>query len=163
MTYIDIQDYIQESNFLIDKIVDGDTIGVIGIVTGEKREIRLLGIDVPETRKGRKLRVDEEKTRIAGTLLQQMGNQVREFLKELCPTGTAITLCSEAGNDLDYYGRYLAYVILPDGTCLNDILIEEGYAKPLEEYPCNESPKYRLENWKARRNKKGLYGFYESF
>ena len=163
MTYTDIQHIIQEANFLIDKVVDGDSLTVIGIVSGEIREIRLYGIDVPETRKGRKLRGDEEKTRIAGTLLQQMGNQAREFVRELCPIGTAVTLYTEPGNELGYYGRHLAYVILPDGTCLNEILVTEGYAKVTSEYHCQESSKYALENWKARQKKRGLYALYETF
>ena len=157
MTYIDNQQYIQEANFLLDKVVDGDSLSVIGIHTGEKREIRLYGIDVPETRKGRKLRADEEKTRVAGQFLQQLGNQAREFVRALCPIGTSLTLYSEPGNELDYYGRHLAYVILPDGACLNDILIREGYAKATGNYYCNALPQYQLENWKARRKKRGLY------
>ena len=31
----------------------------------------------------------------------------------------------------DRYGRFLAYVYLPDGRMLNEVLVEEGYAQPL--------------------------------
>jgi micrococcal nuclease len=78
-------------------------------------------------------------------------------LQTLCPIGTSLALYTEPGNELDYYGRYLAYVILPDGACLNDILIREGYAKATRNYFCNALPQYQLENWQARRKKRGLY------
>ena len=163
MTYPDIQHFIQEANFLLDKVVDGDSLSVIGICTGEKREIRLYGIDVPETRKGRKLRIDEEKSRMAGRLLQQLGIQAREFVNNLCPIGTPLTLYTEPGNELDYYGRHLAYVILPDGNCLNNILLREGYAKATTNYFCNELHSYQLENWQAKRRKRGLYKIVKQF
>ncbi len=34
----------------------------------------------------------------------------------------------EKQHSYDFYGRTLAYVLLPDGTCLNEIMINEGYA-----------------------------------
>ena len=121
MSYTDILHNIQEANLMVSKVFDGDSIAVIGICSHEEKEIRLYGIDAPETRNGRKLREDEEKTRVAGELLRFMGNQSKEFVLRLCPPGTSVTIYTEPGNEIDFWGRQLAYVILPDGTCLNEL------------------------------------------
>ena len=63
---------IEETWLIVSAIIDGDSIYVKGIFTGIEKEIRLYGIDAPETRNGRKLREDEEKTRVAGELLRLM-------------------------------------------------------------------------------------------
>ena len=163
MTYIDILRNIQEVDLFVSKVLDGDSISVIGIYTHEEKEIRLYGLDALETRIGRKLREDEEKTRVAGEMLRFMGNQAREFVLRLCPVGTAVTIYTEPGNEKDFWGRQLAYVILPDGTCLNDLLIREGYAKATSEYYCKELARYEMMNWNAKLEKRGLYKLREIF
>ena len=157
MTYIDILHNIQEADLVVSRVLDGDSISVLGIYTHEEKEIRLYGLDAPETRNGRKLREDEEKTRIAGEMLRFMGNQAKEFVMRICPAGTPVTIYTEPGNETDFWGRQLAYVILPDGTCLNDLLVQEGFAKATDEYYCSELPKYQVMNWEAKKGKKGLY------
>ena len=163
MTYMDILQNIQEADLFVSQILDGDSISVIGIYTHEEKEIRLYGLDAPETRIGRKLREDEEKTRVAGEMLRSMGNQAREFVLRLCPVGTPVTVYTEQGNEKDFWGRQLAYVILPDGTCLNDLLIQEGYAKAASEYYCKELARYEIMNWNAKLEKRGLYKLTEIF
>jgi len=163
MTYIDISRNMQETDLFVSKVLDGDSISVIGIYTHEEKEIRLYGLDAPETRIGRKLREDEEKTRVAGEMLRFMGNQAREFVLRLCPVGTAVTIYTEPGNEKDFWGRQLAYVILPDETCLNDLLIQEGYAKATSEYYCKELARYEMMNWNAKLEKRGLYMLQEIF
>jgi len=148
---------IEETWLIVSAIIDGDSIYVKGIFTGIEKEIRLYGIDAPETRNGRKLREDEEKTRVAGELLRFMGNQSKEFVMRICPPGTSVTIYTEPGNETDFWNRQLAYVILPDGTCLNELLVQEGFAKATDEYYCSELPKYQVMNWEAKLGKKGLY------
>jgi micrococcal nuclease len=152
---------IEETWLIVSAVIDGDSIYVKGILTDIEKEIRLYGLDAPETRTGRKLREDEEKTRVAGELLRFMGNQAKEYVMRLCPAGTTVTIYTEPGNETDFWGRQLAYVILPDGTCLNDLLIQEGYAKATEEYYCSELPRYQVMNWEAKLGKKGLYAISE--
>lgn len=163
MTYIDIIHNMQEVDLVVSRVLDGDGISVIGIYNHKEKEIRLYGLDAPETRNGRKLREDEEKTRVAGEMLRFMGNQAKEFVMRICPPGTPVTIYTESGNETDFWGRQLAYVILPDGTCLNDLLIQDGYAKATSEYYCKELPRYQAENWDAKREKRGLYGLTEIF
>lgn len=163
MTYIDILRNIQEVDLFVSKVLDGDSISVIGIYTHEEKEIRLYGLDALETRIGRKLREDEEKTRVAGEMLRFMGNQAREFVLRLCPVGTPVTIYTEPGNEKDFWGRQLAYIILPDRTCLNDLLLLEGYAKATSEYYCKELARYEIMNWNAKIEKRGLYVLKETF
>ena len=147
----------------MSRVLDGDSIVVIEINTHEEKEVRLYGLDAPETRKGRKLRVDEEKTRVAGDLLRFMGNQSKEFVKRVCPPGTLVTIYTEKGNETDFWGRQLAYVLLPDGSCLNDLLITEGYAKATSEYYCEQLSRYQVINWEAKLQKRGLYSISANF
>ena len=163
MTYEDILQNLQETNLLVSRVLDGDSIAVIGIYTHEEKEIRFYGLDALETKQGRKLREDEEKTRVAGELLLFMGNQSKEFVMRVCPPGTPVTIYTEAGNETDFWGRQLAYVILPDGSCLNDLLITEGYAKATSEYYCEQLSRYQVINWEAKQAKRGLYGISEIF
>ncbi len=92
-----------------------------------------------------------------------MGNQAREFVLRVCPPGTSVSIYTEPGNEFDFWGRQLAYVILPDGTCLNDLLIQEGYAKATGNYYCKELARYQVENWNAKLEKRGLYALTEIF
>lgn len=109
------------SNFYLYKAVvksiyDGDTM-TVDIDQGFNvwrigQKIRLYGIDTPELR-------GEE--RIEGLM-------VRDFVRELCPNGTSIIL--ESIKDTSgKYGRWLGKIYLPDMTCLNDLLVEQGMAE----------------------------------
>ena len=75
----------------------------------------------------------------------------------------SITLIQEAKNLTDRYGRTLAYVLLPNGKTLNEILIRQGYAKPYNKVFCSELPKYQALNLRAKTKKKGLYSLINSF
>jgi micrococcal nuclease len=62
-----------------------------------------------------------------GQLLMHLGYRSKKYLSSIAPINTSITLLIEKDNRYDIYGRTLAYVILPDGTCLNETLIIAGY------------------------------------
>ncbi|MGB4815881.1 MAG: thermonuclease family protein, partial [Ferruginibacter sp.] len=63
----------------------------------------------------------------------------------------------------DLYGRTLAYVLLPDGSCLNETLIRAGYAKPYSKYYCKALSTYQVINFEAKQEKRGLYSVVNSF
>lgn len=101
-------------------IYDGDTLKIDGI-----GKVRLLGIDTPETEdspRDRYLRQQGVKSptlrRIAATALKFNIAEVK---------GKRVSLQFE-GERHDRFGRTLAYVYLPDGTLLNRLLLEKGYA-----------------------------------
>lgn len=145
------------THLTITKIVDGDGLFVIDMFKQNETEIRFLGIDAPEIRSSKKLRQDERETHLPGQLLLELGQASRQYLSTIAPVGTSITLVKEKQHSFDFYGRTLAYVLLSDGSCLNEIMIMEGYAKPYSKYYCEALPVYQTLNFTARQEGKGLY------
>jgi micrococcal nuclease len=84
-------------------------------------------------------------------------------MKEIVLSGTSITIELEKSDHIDLYGRTLAYVYLPDGRCLNEIMIAEAYAKPFSRYSCRELANYQYLNMVTKNEKMGLYGIVENF
>ena len=70
---------------------------------------------------------------------------------------------SQDNNIFDAYGRTLAYVFLEDGTCLNKKMIENGYAKPFNDYYCSELGKYQELCLQARVERKGIFSILNNF
>lgn len=154
---------IIKSDLFLSKVVDGDGLILINLFDKSEEEIRFLGIDAPEIKQCRKLFQDERETHMAGALLMMLGRLSFNFMKELILPGTNITIELEKIDHIDLYRRTLAYVYLPDGRCLNEIMIAEGYAKPYSRYYCQELANYRQLNLKAKNERKGLYGIVDNF
>ena len=84
-------------------VADGDTIGVMN---GQKEvRVRLFGIDCPEKS-------------------QPHGMEAKQFTSSHC-FGKEVRV---EVVDTDRYGRTVGEVLLPDGTSLNRLLVESGYA-----------------------------------
>ncbi|WP_073178045.1 thermonuclease family protein [Cruoricaptor ignavus] len=130
---------------------------------GKIAEIRLYGLDAPEIHLSRKMREDEAKTGVPESLLLQLGLQSLEFLLSICPPGTRITLLTETKRRTDFWLRDLAYVILPSGECLNELLIKNGWAKASQSYYCTCLPYFQYLCFEAQKQKKGIYSFIERF
>jgi micrococcal nuclease len=97
------------------RVIDGDTILVRG-AGGRIEDVRLLGIDTPET-------VDPRKP------VQCYGPEASAFAKHL-ETGRAVTLAYDRELH-DRYGRFLAYVWLTGARpqFVNAVLVQRGYAR----------------------------------
>ena len=147
----------------VNKIIDGDTISIINDVSKEVYIVRLLGIDAPETRRTKKLRQDEKETHLAGEFLIKLGRISFQYLLQLVHPGTKVTMIKDTLNTNDVYGRTLAYLILSNGKSINEIMIEQGYAKAYNKYRCDELSKYQILNFEAKKNNKGLYQFSNLF
>jgi micrococcal nuclease len=143
--------------YTVLSVVDGDGMIVRHKFSHEVIEIRLYGIDAPEVKRCKKLRKDEQITRLAGQFLIKLGHESRRFLASIAPVGSVVHLKQEKVSKIDFYGRHLAYAFLPDGRCINELMISTGYAKPLTEYTCNELGKYRTLNAEAKRVGAGHY------
>lgn len=89
---------------------DGDTL-YLTEDGGTEVTVRLIGIDTPEV----------------GDNAECFGDEARDRLRALLPEGTRVFVLAEQGR-LDQYGRTLLHVFLPDGTHINRLLIDEGYA-----------------------------------
>lgn len=163
MQYKEIESLVCVSGFNIVNVVDGDGMILYNRHFKSTQEIRLYGVDAPEIKKCRKLIDDERKSHLPGQLLMQLGYMSMKYLKELAKIGTNCTIYYEKSNPKDFYKRQLAYVFVDGNKSLNEILIREGYAKPLNDYYCSELHKYQKLNFAAKKAKKGLYSVVNNF
>lgn len=152
-----------KTHLTVTKIVDGDGLIVQNMFNQEEEEIRLIGIDAPEIKRTRKLLQDERETHLPGAFLLELGGQSKQFLSTLVPVGTLVTIQMEKKHCYDTYGRTLAYVFLKDGTCVNEVMIIEGYAKPYSRYYCEALPLLQQLHFTAKMSKVGLFNLIPSF
>ena len=157
MKYSAKEPYYVETFYKVVNIKDADSLIVKNEFTKEEKEIRLYGIDAPEIRMNRKLKIDEEKSHLPASLLMELGWEARNYLTNVLSVDDRITIITETKNAFDIYNRQLAYVILKSGECLNELLLQNGYAKASREYYCSKLPEYQLMNRQAQINRRGLY------
>lgn len=138
------------------KVYDGDTFKC-RLESGEEVKVRLIGIDTPESRRNKKAYRDAEKSGRSVEEIIRLGKKASEFTKRLIPPGTIVYLETDVQLH-DRYGRLLAYVYLPDGRMLNEVLVEEGYAT-VYTVPPNVKYAERLVELqrKAMMEKRGLW------
>ena len=161
--YFQIKNIHVQPFWIVEEVLDGDSLKVKQEFTQERREIRLYGLDAPEVHFSRKMLEDEAKTGIPASLLLQYGLMSLNYILQVCPPGTRITLLTELDNRTDFWLRDLAYVILPSGECLNELLIRNGFAKASHSYYCSMLPEYQQLNFLAKQNKAGIYLFIDVF
>ena len=155
--------YIVETHWQIDEVLDGDSIIISNRFTHLKKEIRLYGLDAPEVKLNRKMKEDEEKSSLPAELLLQFGLQSLHFVLSVAPPKTIVTIITEQDNYYDYWNRQLGYVILPNGECLNDLLLINGYAKAVHQYFCSKLAHYQILNREAQLNEIGIYSQVKRF
>jgi len=152
-----------ETFWIVEKVLDGDTLIMKEEFGQERKEVRLYGLDAPEVHFSRKMREDEAKSHIPASLLKEMGMLSLDYVLQVAPPGTRVTLLTECKNQLDFWLRQLAYVILPSGECLNELLIQNGWAKASNSYFCTLLPNFQIINTLARTQKKGIYSFIDQY
>jgi len=161
--YFHIKNIHVQPFWIVEEVLDGDSLKVKQEFTQERREIRLYGLDAPEVSFSRKMREDEAKSRIPASLLLQYGLQSLDYVLSVCPPGTRITLLTEPKYRTDFWLRNLAYVILPSGECLNELILLHGWAKAANSYFCTQLPYFQYICFQAQKQKKGIYSFIEHF
>jgi micrococcal nuclease len=126
---------------VVTQVVDGDTVKVS--LEGKPYTVRLIGVDTPET--------------VApGRPVEQFGKEASSFTRTSLQ-GKEVRLAFDW--DLyDRYGRLLAYIYLPEGTCFNAELIRLGYAHAYTRYPFQFLKEFRDLEAEARTAKRGLWG-----
>ena len=155
--------YKVETHWQIKEVLDGDSIIIRHLFTNLEKEIRLYGLDAPEVKYNRKMKEDEQKSHLPAEFLKQLGLHSLHFVLKVAPPKTAVTILTEVDNFYDYWNRQLGYVILPNGSCLNEMLLANGFAKATYEYYCSMLPHYQALNRKAQLKRAGLYGFINNF
>ena len=131
--------------FAVVKVVDGDTLD-IDIPDGNYNHtrIRLWGVDTPETKDPR-------------TGPMYFGKEASDFATQKA-LGKQVTIYLEKEKKpRDKYHRLLAYIQLPDGTFLNEVLLSEGYAYADLRFKHGLYNKYKQLESVARSQKKGLW------
>jgi micrococcal nuclease len=137
--------------FTVVKVVDGDTLDIdipdLSADGGRQyshTRIRLWGIDTPETKDPR-------------TGPMYFGKEASDFATQKA-LGKQVTIYLEKEkNSRDKYHRLLAYIQLPDGTFLNEVLLSEGYAYADLRFKHGLYNKYKQLESVARNQKKGLW------
>ena len=94
---------VEEKEFVVSRVIDGDTIELIDGI-----KIRYIGINTPEVN-------------------QPGGKEATEANRALVE-GEKVRLEYDVQQQ-DKYGRTLAYVSLEDGTFVNAELVKQGYAQ----------------------------------
>jgi len=140
----DLEKYTGKT-FIVINVVDGDTID-IDIADGqyEHTRIRLWGIDTPETKNPK-------------TGVMYFGPQAAEFTKRLTLGKPVTVYLDEDSRTRGRYGRLLAYIKLPDGSFLNEVLLTEGFAYADTRFMHDFYHKYKQLEAAARSQKKGLW------
>ncbi|WP_238527228.1 MULTISPECIES: thermonuclease family protein [Persephonella] len=154
------------------RVIDGDTVVVsIPEVKFNNRKklknlrftVRLIGIDTPESRPNRRSKIQSEHTKKDIKTIIQLGKKAKEFTQSVLRKKGKKRLFRTVFLEFDVqpqdrYGRLLAYVWLPDGKMLNEIIICSGYAYPLT-IPPNVKYKDRFLKCfrEAREKQRGLW------
>lgn len=131
--------------FNVVNVVDGDTID-IDIADGKypHTRVRLWGVDTPETKHPER-----------GVMY--FGQEASEFTKKLT-LGKQVTIYLDKDNHTRCkYGRLLAYVQLPDGRFLNEVLLIEGFAYADLRFQHSFHNKYKQLEAAAKSQKNGLW------
>ncbi|OHB55087.1 MAG: hypothetical protein A2173_07995 [Planctomycetes bacterium RBG_13_44_8b] len=140
----DIEKY-HDLAFTVVYVVDGDTID-INVPDGKYNHtrIRLWGVDTPETKD-------------PNLPIQYFGPEATDFAAKLA-FGRQVTVYMDVPNRTrDKYDRLLAYVQLPDGSFLNEVLLSEGFAYADVRFRHSFYNKYRQLEAGARSLRKGLW------
>ncbi|WP_424765879.1 thermonuclease family protein [Paenibacillus sp. sgz302251] len=126
----------------ISSFVDGDT---FKIQTGsEETTIRLLYVDTPETKK-------------PNNPVEPFGPEASAYTKQLLSESGEVRLSFDKELK-DRYDRTLAIVELKDGRILNELLLEQGFAKVLIVEPNVKMENvYKQIEQQAKQDKRGIW------
>ena len=127
----------------VSRFIDGDTIAVS--MQGTVEKVRLIGVDTPETHK-------------PNTPVQCYGPAAAAHTKILIGSHRVRLESDSLSTDRDRYNRLLRYVYLPDGTSVNEDLINNGYAFYYPYFPFTKAEQFSALQASAKANFKGLWG-----
>ena len=121
---------------------DGDTITVR--MDGRTEKVRLVGIDSPELQ-------DERQA------YRDAAYAARDYARSRLG-GETVTLEAEPRQgDRDAYGRLVRFVILDDGTNVNEELVRKGYAHVYDKFQFTLKPRFKAAEAEAKREKLGVW------
>ncbi|MBX4197323.1 thermonuclease family protein [Candidatus Saccharibacteria bacterium] len=134
----------QPGLYTINRYVDGDTIDVN--MNGSVETIRFIGVDTPETHK-------------PNTPVQCYGPEAAAHTKALISKFGKVRLQADPlDTNRDRYGRLLRYVYLPDGTLIDEQIIQQGYGFAYLNFPFSKKDQFAADQQIAQTAKIGLWG-----
>ena len=110
------------------RIINGDTLNVL--YQGKWEEIKLLGLDMPETMLNDRVYEKALKNSTTPAEIINRGLTGREFVKKYLQYGSQIWIEFDV-QKRDHFSRLLGYVYLIDGRMLNEIILRAGLSEPL--------------------------------
>lgn len=162
--FFSLTSYAASYQAIVLKITDGDTVWVK--IPHKRVKLRLLGIDTPEEYPSKKMNKDVKMCHTTYKKMRRLGLLATKHTKTMLYKGEHVTIRT---NGKGYYGRTLAFIILPDGTNYNEQEVADGYAcvykwhghksKELSE---GEFEKLERLMEEAKKEKKGLWGEYKN-
>ena len=132
----------QPGKYAITHFLDGDTIVVN--MNGHDEIVRFIGADTPETHK-------------PNTPVQCYGPEAAKYTKQRIGNKRVQLVSDPLSTDRDRYNRLLRYVLLPDGTNLDQELISKGYAFYYPYFPFTKSKDFDAAQKTAINNRSGLW------
>jgi len=112
----------------IMRIINGDTFTIL--YHGKWEEIKLLGLDMPETTLNDRVYERALKNSTTPAEIINRGLTGREFVKKYLQYGSQIWIEFDV-QKRDHFSRLLGYVYLADGRMLNEIILRAGLSEPL--------------------------------
>ena|SRR5579884_1813032 len=132
----------QPGFYHVSHFVDGDTIAVN--MNGHEEKVRFIGVDTPETHK-------------PNTPVQCYGPQAAAFTKATIGARPVRLVSDPLTTDRDRYDRLLRYIYLPDGSELNQTLVEQGYGFYYPYFPFSQADSFHTAEQRAMAAHKGLW------
>jgi len=138
--------YLRPINYeeaVVVKNIDGDTIKVS--IKGKEENVRLIGVDTPET-------VHPSKP------VEEFGKEASDFTKAMCPVGSTVYLTYD-WNPRDKYNRLLAYVWFRVGSTYvmqNLNIIANGYGNAYTTYSFKQEYMTFFRSAETHARNKGL-------
>lgn len=130
-------------SYSINHFVDGDTIAVN--MNGKVETVRFVGVDTPETHK-------------PNTPVQCYGPAAAAYTKAMIGSHNVRLQADPESTNRDRYNRLLRYVYLPDGTLLNEKLIQTGHGFYYPYFPFTKSTQFAADQAQAKAQNLGLWG-----
>lgn len=133
-------------SFEVSRVIDGDTLE-LHAPDGDRRvtTVRLWGINTPEIAKPQWNTPD-----------QPWSREAKAFAGSLAE-GATVTLQLQRHRYRGRYGRVLAYVVLADGSVLNERLLAGGYAEQEDRWSHDQVRAYDELERQARREAVGMW------
>jgi micrococcal nuclease len=110
------------------RVINGDTLTIL--YQGKWEEIKLLGLDMPETTLNDRVYEKALKNSTTPAEIINRGLTGREFVKKYIQYGSQVWIEFDA-QKRDRFSRLLGYVYLADGRMLNEIILRAGLSEAL--------------------------------